>query len=128
LDTLKHRFIDFTNVVFYDGQRANYEFSGPLAYFHHHLSEFDQFAFYDAQAEENEFAWPFVTLTHRFIDHKSRFLRLPGGRVFVLRAIPLLKTSLKRHRPSRFFGTPEFRKFMTIHDRKQRFNFSKIVF
>jgi hypothetical protein len=53
---------------FYDGQRANYEFSGPFAYFKHHLSDCDQVAFSDAQDEEKKFAWPFDTLKHGFID------------------------------------------------------------
>jgi hypothetical protein len=35
--------------------------------------------------------------------HHSRFIRRPEGRLLVISAIPLLKTSLKRLRPSRFF-------------------------
>jgi hypothetical protein len=56
------------NTFFYDGQRANYEFSGPFAYFKYHLSNYDQFAFSDVQDKEKKFAWPFDTLKHGFID------------------------------------------------------------
>jgi hypothetical protein len=40
---------------------------------------------------------------------QSRFLGRPEGSLFVLRAIRLLKTSLKKLRPSRFFQFPECR-------------------
>jgi hypothetical protein len=38
--TLKHRFIDFTKVVYQDVQEADYEFAEPFAYLKHHLSAF----------------------------------------------------------------------------------------
>jgi hypothetical protein len=42
--------------------------------------------------------------------HQSRILRRSQGRLWVLRAIGLLKTSLKQIRQNRFFQYPECRK------------------
>jgi hypothetical protein len=44
LDTLKHRFIHFTKVAFYDVQKADNEFSGEFPYLKHHFREFIQVA------------------------------------------------------------------------------------
>jgi hypothetical protein len=44
-DTLKHRLIDFTKVVFRELQKTGYKFSGPFAYLKHHLSDYIQVAF-----------------------------------------------------------------------------------
>jgi hypothetical protein len=52
--------------------------------------------------------------------HQSRVLRLPDGRLCVLRVIRLLKTSLARLRPNRFFQCVDCRKcvrmFFRHHD------------
>jgi hypothetical protein len=61
--TLKHRIIEFTNVL-----KADYVFSGPFAYLKHHLSDFISFACLEAQKAEHVVVWPFDTLKHRFID------------------------------------------------------------
>jgi hypothetical protein len=45
---MKHRFIDITNVAFYDVEKADIEFSGPFAYSKNNLSDFIQVAFFDA--------------------------------------------------------------------------------
>jgi hypothetical protein len=45
---LKHHFIDFTKVAFYDEQKAEYEFLEPFAYMKHLFCDFVQFAFLDA--------------------------------------------------------------------------------
>jgi hypothetical protein len=59
--TLKHRFMDYTKVVYQDAQDADNEFSGRFAYLKHHLSDFVQVAFFDAQDSENGFEWPLDT-------------------------------------------------------------------
>jgi hypothetical protein len=54
-------------------------------------------------------------LKHRFIDFtKIVFLRRPEGRLWILKAIRLLKTSLKHLRPSRFFRCPGCRKWVRM--------------
>jgi hypothetical protein len=45
---------------------------------------------------------------------QNRFLRRPEGRLWVLRPIRLLKTSLKRLRPSRFFPCPGSSKWVRM--------------
>jgi hypothetical protein len=57
-----------TKVDFSDVQKADYEFSGPIAYLKHHLDEFVRVALFKAQDSENEFAWPWNSLKHRIID------------------------------------------------------------
>jgi hypothetical protein len=47
------------------------------------------------------------TLKHPFIDLTRLFLRHPGGGIKVLLAIRLLKTSLMRQLPSRFFNAQD---------------------
>jgi hypothetical protein len=54
-DYLKHRFIDFTKVVFEDDQKANYDFPGSFAYTKHHLRDFIQGSTFNSQVAENEF-------------------------------------------------------------------------
>jgi hypothetical protein len=49
---------------------------------------------------------------HRHL--QNRFLRRTGGRLWVLRHICLLKTSLKRLRPSRFFRCPRSTKWVRM--------------
>jgi hypothetical protein len=72
-------------------------FSGPFAYLKHHLSVFVQVAFFDVQDAKNQ----------------SRYLRrLEDKRV--LRAIRVLKTSLKRLCPSRLFRCPGCRKWVLM--------------
>jgi hypothetical protein len=67
-------------VVFYDAQKAIYEFSGPFDYLKHHLTKFVQVAFNDARDVENEIARPYDTMNHRFHRlHQSRSLRHPEG-------------------------------------------------
>jgi hypothetical protein len=56
LTSPKHRFIEFAEVAFYVPQKANYEFSGPFAYFKHHFRDFVQVPSLDVHDEENEFA------------------------------------------------------------------------
>jgi hypothetical protein len=46
--------------------------------------------------------------------HEIRFIRLPESRLWVLRAIYLLKSTLNKHRPSRFFINPGFRKWLAF--------------
>jgi hypothetical protein len=41
---------------------------------------------------------------------EGRFLKCPEVRLLVLRSIPLLKSSIKQHRPTRFFGKPRIQK------------------
>jgi hypothetical protein len=48
-DTLNHRFIDFTQVDFFDVQKADYEFSGSFTSLEQHLSDFSQFTFFDSR-------------------------------------------------------------------------------
>jgi hypothetical protein len=42
---MKHRFIDFTKVVFEDVRKADYESQAPFAYLKHHFRDFVQIAF-----------------------------------------------------------------------------------
>jgi hypothetical protein len=90
-DNLKHLFIDFTKGVFWDFQKADYEFPGPFANLKHQLSNLVQVDFNDTQDIGNKALRHLVTSRHRL--HQSRFLRRPKGRLWVLRAIRLLKTS-----------------------------------
>jgi hypothetical protein len=46
--TLKSRFINFTEDVFSDVQKADYAFSGPFAFLKQNLSNFVQVAFFDS--------------------------------------------------------------------------------
>jgi 5-methylcytosine-specific restriction endonuclease McrA len=60
-----------------------------------------------------------VRMSFRYLEtslrfHQSRFLRRPDGRSWVLRAIRLLKTSLKRLHPSCFFRCPGCRKWVLM--------------
>jgi hypothetical protein len=55
-DTLKHHFIDCNKVVFYEVQKADCEFSGPIAYLKHLLSNFVRVGFFDSLDAEKEFA------------------------------------------------------------------------
>jgi hypothetical protein len=68
LGTFKHRFNDFVKVVIYDVQKADYVFTGPLAFVKYHLSNFVQDAFFNKHNAENDFALPFDIMKHRFID------------------------------------------------------------
>jgi uncharacterized protein YlaI len=70
-----------------------------------------QVAFYDALGAEIEFQWPFDT-------SKNRRCRL-----WVLRAIRLLKTTLHRLRPKRLFECPECRKCVQISFRHHETSF-----
>jgi hypothetical protein len=54
----------------------------------------------------------FETSHHQL--HQSRFLKRPAGTLWILRAVRLLKTLLKRLRPSRFFRCLGFRKWVRI--------------
>jgi hypothetical protein len=54
-DNLKHRFIDFTQFVFEDVQKANYDFPWPFAYVKQHLRDFIQGSTFNAQVAEYEF-------------------------------------------------------------------------
>jgi hypothetical protein len=105
--TFKHRFIDITKFVFLDVQKADYVFSGPFAYLEHDLSDFVKAAFFDAHDAEwfRMVFWYLETSLHRL--QQCRFLRRREGSLWVLRAIRLFKTSLKRLRPSRIFRLPE---------------------
>jgi hypothetical protein len=68
---------------------------------------------------ENDFALHFDTLKHHFIDfNKVVFFFLRSeGRLWVLRAIRLLRTSLKRLHPSHIFRFPWCRKWVRLTHR-----------
>jgi hypothetical protein len=63
---------------------------------------------------ESENAWPFDTLKQRFIDFSKIVFWRPKGRLCVLSTVRLLKTSLKRLRPSRFFRCPGSTKYVRM--------------
>jgi hypothetical protein len=94
-----HRFIYFTKIAFKDVQKADYNVSVPFAYLKHHLNNFVQVAFFDDQDAENEFSWPFDSLKQSFVFTKV----VPSGRLLVLRAIRLLKTSFRVFVQNSFF-------------------------
>jgi hypothetical protein len=104
-ENLKHRFIQFTSRIL-----RRPEISGPFAFLNHYLSDFVEVSFFYDQDAENMFAWPFDTIKHRFMEFTCLFLRRPKGKLCVLRAIRLLKTSLPRLRTNRIFGYSECRK------------------
>jgi hypothetical protein len=99
---------------FKDVQKADNVSTGPFAYLNHHLSDFGQVAFSMPRKHKmsSHGLRHLETPLNRL--HVSRFLRRPECRLWVLRSIPLFKTSLKQHRPSRFFGDPGLRKFMAF--------------
>jgi hypothetical protein len=57
-------------------QKADFEFSGPVASLKHLLIDFVQFASFDAQDAENEIEWPFDTLKDLHIEFISLYSRL----------------------------------------------------
>jgi hypothetical protein len=61
-DTLIHRFIHFTKVVFKTSRRQIMTISRPFEFLKHHLCDFVQVAFFDPQDAELDFTWPFNTL------------------------------------------------------------------
>jgi hypothetical protein len=46
--------------------------------------------FFDDQEKKNESKWRFENLKYPFVDHQSRFLRRPEGRLWVLKANQLI--------------------------------------
>jgi hypothetical protein len=79
---------------FKTSSRNVYEFSRPFAYLKHHFWDFEQTAFLNGLSTP----WNFVSSTSTKL-----FLKLPEGKLWVLRVIRLLKTSLKQLHQSRFF-------------------------
>jgi hypothetical protein len=65
IETMKHRFIDFTQVVFCGGQKAGNEFLGLIDHLNHFFIDFTKVAFCDIQKADNEFSGPFDRLKHR---------------------------------------------------------------
>jgi hypothetical protein len=81
-------------IMYYQGQSPTYN----ITY------DFIRVAFFDAVHAENVFWWLFDTLnTELHWIHQSRFLRRPEDRLWLLWAIRLLKTSLKRLHQSHLF-------------------------
>jgi hypothetical protein len=102
---LKHRFIDFTRVKFYDVQKADYEFSSHSPTWNITSATSSELLFWMPRIHKMSsrgLSTPWKSF-HRL--HQSRILRGPEGRLWVLRAILLSETSLPRLRPSRFMDT-----------------------
>jgi hypothetical protein len=84
-------------------QNVDYEILWSFAYLKHHLSDFIQVDFSMIRMQKLS-SNDLLTLSNieSSISPKS-FLRLSDGRYWIPRAFRLLKTSLLRHRPKRFF-------------------------
>jgi hypothetical protein len=103
LETSLHR---IHQSFFEDVQEIYYEFLETFAYIEHHLIDFIQVTFFDSWDAEKEIAWPIDSLIHWLYGlRQNRFLRRPEVILF-LWSIRLIKTSLKRLRPSRFIRSP----------------------
>jgi hypothetical protein len=87
---------------------ANYELSGPIAYLKNHFREFVQDDFLNAKDAENGFEWHLDSWKNLFIDITKVFFET--SRLWVLRVIRILQTSLPRIRPIRFSRRPGHRK------------------
>jgi hypothetical protein len=106
LDTLRYCFIDINKIAFWDVRKADYEFSGPFAYLNHHLSECIEVAFFDSQDAENcSYGLSHLEPSLLRLQH-CRFLVRSEGRLWIFRAIRLLKIFVKELRPSIFFRCP----------------------
>jgi hypothetical protein len=90
-----------------DVQKADNDFSGP--YFKYHLNDFIQVTYFDNHDVEY-FAWPSDNLKVRFTDYTGHFLWRPEVTFWVLKAIQLLRKTLKGIHQSRFFGRSGCRK------------------
>jgi hypothetical protein len=108
-ENLKHRFIQHQSRIL---RRPG--ISDPFAFLNHYLSDFVQVAFFYDQVAENMFTWSFDTMKHRFMEFTCRFLRRRKGKLCVLTAIRLLKTSLPRLLTNRIFRCSEFRKCIRL--------------
>jgi hypothetical protein len=100
---MKHRFSDFTQVVFCVGRMARNVFSGLLDHLNHHFIDFAKVAFFDIQKVENEFSGPFDHLIDRFFDLVQ--VAFFGAQ----KAYRPPEKSLYRLNASRIFGQPEIR-------------------
>ena len=64
-ETLKHRFIELTQVAFWDGQEAENEFKVTCEPLKHRFLDLKQVAFWDGQEAEIEFKLACEPLKHR---------------------------------------------------------------
>jgi hypothetical protein len=77
-------------------QNSDNEFSRPFYFLNNHLSDFTQVALFDCSGCRKWFRRAFRHLeTSLHPLQQSRFFRRPEGRLWDIRAICLLKTSLK---------------------------------
>jgi hypothetical protein len=58
---MKHRFIDFTQVVFCVGRTAGNVFSGLIEHMNHPFIDFTKVAFWDIRKLDNEFSGHLTT-------------------------------------------------------------------
>jgi hypothetical protein len=65
---MKHRFIDFTQVLFCGDQKAENRFSGLFDHLKHLFIDLIEVTFYDIQKADNEFSGPFAYLKLHFRD------------------------------------------------------------
>jgi hypothetical protein len=65
---LKHCFIDYTQVAFWDSHKADIEFSVPFGHLNHRLLVLAKVSFWVCQKAENPFAGCFENMKHLFID------------------------------------------------------------
>jgi hypothetical protein len=68
VDPLKHRFLVFTQLVFWDSQKAENGFAGPVDSLKHRFPDFTQLAFWAGWKVENELVRQSETLKHRFLN------------------------------------------------------------
>jgi hypothetical protein len=102
----KHRFINFTTVVFWYFKKAFYEFSGPFAYLNHNFRDFVQVAL--RMPTTNKISSNDLS-THSNIASTSQISHFKTSRrpSMSFKAIHLIETSLPRLPRSRFFDTQE---------------------
>jgi hypothetical protein len=122
---LKHRFIEFTNVIFKTSRRLIMSSKLHFPFLKHHLSNIIQVAFFGDPGFGK--CMPFrhiqTTLQRIFQNH---FLRLPEGWLLILRPIRPHKTSLKWLRPRRFFRCTRCRKWVRMAFRRNEISLHRL--
>jgi hypothetical protein len=101
---LKHRFIDFTKVVFLKRPEGKLWVLSAISPLETSLKQLRPSRFFRCPGSKKWVRMAFKHLETSFLRlHQNCNLRRPEG-IWVLRAIRLLKTSLPRHHPNRLFN------------------------